>query len=348
MPERLTFQVDPNNIPLPKPGMYRVTCLINGKPYIGISQNLVQRSEEHANDFKSKHKFARAVRKYGPQNFLFEPLFYWTDKNFDRFWLSQFEALTIIEYDSIKNGYNVIAANGKVGPYGEEFSKLIADWHASKTPEERRQHMRPAIEAMMAVITPERRREQALKYGSEVLAERMIKWQSERTPEERSRIASEAGKASAAAQTPEQRKANSNKARTAYMANTTLEQRQEIAKKTGVGKATKEQLSTWGSKGVEIANNARTPEERSQLASIGARALHASRTPKQRIEIAKKASDASVEKYWLRRLKAVIRKIKSPEEPVLTSSNHDSQETEPNPQLAPDFLDDRPSQAPDD
>jgi hypothetical protein len=66
--------VHPENIPLAKPGLYRITNQINGKPYIGATRNLATRPQGHGK--KSPPKLRAAITKYGKFNFLFEPMFY--------------------------------------------------------------------------------------------------------------------------------------------------------------------------------------------------------------------------------------------------------------------------------
>ena len=131
------FQVNPNNVPLKRAGLYWITCLVNGKPYVGISQNVAGRAKAHgANGNSSPPKFRNAIRKYGKANFLFEPVAYSINDGTD--WLPVVEAEWIKMLDAIKHGYNVIAANGGVGPYGKAFGEIISKsarkWQAERTP----------------------------------------------------------------------------------------------------------------------------------------------------------------------------------------------------------------------
>lgn len=78
----------------------------SGKFYIGITDNLQRRQEEHKKkEFGCKDdnsKFANAIRKYSFNNFKYEVLesgLTEDDANF-------LECLYIIEFDSFKNGYN--------------------------------------------------------------------------------------------------------------------------------------------------------------------------------------------------------------------------------------------------
>ena len=58
--------------------IYKVTNIINGKLYIGQTTRFIQdRWERHINDALSNRldtHFARAIRKYGPENFVVEQI----------------------------------------------------------------------------------------------------------------------------------------------------------------------------------------------------------------------------------------------------------------------------------
>jgi hypothetical protein len=130
------FKAEENNLPLARPGAYRVVNLARfPKCYVGISQNVRGRLRGYASG-NATRKFQRALRKYGVENFLIVPICYsisGTD------WLPYLEVDFIVEFDSIKNGYNIIAAYGGVGPYGKEFSESIRE--ALNTPEIRARHL---------------------------------------------------------------------------------------------------------------------------------------------------------------------------------------------------------------
>ena len=113
------FSIRADNVPLKLPGVYRFTCLVNGKPYVGISQDVFRRCRHHGEN--SPTKFRNAIRKYGRMNFLCEPLFYWTDGKPDRSFLATLEAELIASHNSVAKGYN-IAERSEGGSYGPEFS----------------------------------------------------------------------------------------------------------------------------------------------------------------------------------------------------------------------------------
>ena len=139
------FCVRSDNLPLHRPGAYRFTNLVNGKPYIGISKDVFHRGVLHANSAipkagrieKGVTYFVRALRKYGTSCFLFEPLAYgikWFDDwHHEGGWLRQLEADLIIDYDAIAKGYNILA-NWHGGQVGEKFRKIML---ATFTPERR-------------------------------------------------------------------------------------------------------------------------------------------------------------------------------------------------------------------
>lgn len=57
--------------------IYKITCLLTGKLYIGQTLRTIEkRWKRHIRDSKkgSDHKFHRAIRKYGEENFLVEEL----------------------------------------------------------------------------------------------------------------------------------------------------------------------------------------------------------------------------------------------------------------------------------
>jgi group I intron endonuclease len=120
------FQADPDNLPLPlRAGVYQLLNLVNGKSYIGISQDVARRIRQHS-DAKQK-KLGNAIRKYGLHQFLVNPIAYSIDDRTD--WLPVLEAQLITEFDAVKNGYNAVLASNAVGPYGEEFAQIVKDYY---------------------------------------------------------------------------------------------------------------------------------------------------------------------------------------------------------------------------
>lgn len=83
-------------------GIYKITNKINGKSYIGQSNNIERRFQEH----QTKGSISRipldiAIKKYGKENFSYEII-----EECDISKLNEREAYWIQQYDSIINGYN--------------------------------------------------------------------------------------------------------------------------------------------------------------------------------------------------------------------------------------------------
>ena len=94
-------------------GIYKFTNKINKKIYIGKSQNLEKRYQEHKRNFLNSKiedyntKFYRALRKYGFDNFSYEIIE--QSDNFTNEQLNEKEKYYIKLYDSVNNGYNTQA-----------------------------------------------------------------------------------------------------------------------------------------------------------------------------------------------------------------------------------------------
>ena len=95
--------------------IYKITCLINNKIYIGQTSKTIQyRWEQHVrnskkkNNLEYKNKFHRALRKYGENNFKVEELISAvtrTEKQLKEA-LNFLETYYIQEFDCFKQGYN--------------------------------------------------------------------------------------------------------------------------------------------------------------------------------------------------------------------------------------------------
>lgn len=87
--------------------IYSITNKINGKKYIGQTNNYKKRWWEHKNSFNKEHRKDyssrknAAFRKYGVENFLFEVLEEVEDSKMD-----ERELYYIEFFDSFNNGYN--------------------------------------------------------------------------------------------------------------------------------------------------------------------------------------------------------------------------------------------------
>lgn len=88
--------------------VYKITNLVNGKVYVGKTNNLRRRWSEHVTSSRSetpRQVVAKAIRKYGVESFLFEPLQeYVSDAEALRgetFWITQLKS------DKTATGYNL-------------------------------------------------------------------------------------------------------------------------------------------------------------------------------------------------------------------------------------------------
>jgi len=86
--------------------IYKHTCLISGKSYIGQTKRLINiRLNEHiqlSNRWSQTH-FHRVIRKYGVENFTSEIIV----ENVPDYMISAFEKYWINFYNTFKNGYNM-------------------------------------------------------------------------------------------------------------------------------------------------------------------------------------------------------------------------------------------------
>lgn len=101
--------------------IYKITNNINGRNYIGQSNNPKRRFQEHIRGDGSNSLIHLAILKYGVQNFSFEVLGWYED-------YSNKEKQYIIQYNSLApNGYNIMEG-GEEPPimFGENnpFSKI--------------------------------------------------------------------------------------------------------------------------------------------------------------------------------------------------------------------------------
>jgi len=108
--------------------VYRITNKINGKIYIGITnQGVATRWYKHVSDANSDSTFPihNAIRKYGKENFQVETIYLLSEdcdyedlKNYERFWIAH--------YDSYNReiGYNLtLGGDGTFGRFHSEETK---------------------------------------------------------------------------------------------------------------------------------------------------------------------------------------------------------------------------------
>ena len=112
--------------------IYKITNIQNNKCYIGQSiRPIQQRFTRHINDAVNNildTHFARAIRKYGKENFIIEEI----DTAETQEELNQKEQYWINFYNSVEDGYNETSAISKCGgntyeSKTEEEMKVISD-----------------------------------------------------------------------------------------------------------------------------------------------------------------------------------------------------------------------------
>ena len=87
-------------------GIYKYTNKINGKVYIGLSNNIQRRKHEHQSlaNRGDKMYIHQAIKKYGIENFDFEVIEVFEKE--DRVLMGEREQYWIEYYNSYKSGYN--------------------------------------------------------------------------------------------------------------------------------------------------------------------------------------------------------------------------------------------------
>lgn len=86
--------------------IYKITNRVNGKCYIGFTQDVARRFKQHISNSKKDapdSQIARALKKYGTDNFSFEVVYQTKDREHA---LLEVEPKLIEEYNSFTNGYN--------------------------------------------------------------------------------------------------------------------------------------------------------------------------------------------------------------------------------------------------
>lgn len=120
--------IDIVNIPN-LPAVYKLTCKINNKIYIGKANNLQKRIISHRNSIRTKRYsyIINAIRKYGFDSFDLEILY--LSEKFDIYELLAMETAYIIFYNSIDKyiGYNMcLCANDRSGvPMSDETKEKM-------------------------------------------------------------------------------------------------------------------------------------------------------------------------------------------------------------------------------
>ena len=131
--------------------IYKVTCLITKKIYIGqTTRTIEERWREHTrnainnDNLEYKNKFHRAIRKYGTENFIIELQEDFMEENLESLQkvLNLAEIKWILFYDSKNSGYNstlggdynpMYGIRGKDNPCSRKINQYDLDGHFIKT-----------------------------------------------------------------------------------------------------------------------------------------------------------------------------------------------------------------------
>jgi group I intron endonuclease len=93
--------------------VYKITNKINGKIYIGQTNNFKRRIKEHLYDKRKNKPIYEVLKKYGKENFEFEVLYYGKNYNNE-------EIKWIAYYNSTNNKYGYNIVNGGQDSSGED------------------------------------------------------------------------------------------------------------------------------------------------------------------------------------------------------------------------------------
>lgn len=158
----MSFRIDELNVPLARPGVYILRNEETARVYIGASLNVLGRCKGHEKGESSK-KLKEALLEYGTRTFSFTPVLYSLDRKMR--WLLEMEAILIAEYDSIKDGYNVISevqfeayesARNSLRQYyknnPEESGRHFKEWWANLSPEDKAQFLAKREPARLAAV----------------------------------------------------------------------------------------------------------------------------------------------------------------------------------------------------
>lgn len=111
--------------------IYSAYCVVTKQHYIGFDSKWPKRQQDHKRESQKNNniKFYNAIKKYGWHNFVWEVIYQSTD---GEHCLNVMEEFFINEYDSIKNGYNIVPG-GRRGPilFGEA-NGMFGKTHTNK------------------------------------------------------------------------------------------------------------------------------------------------------------------------------------------------------------------------
>lgn len=112
--------------------IYKVTNLINGKCYIGFDSKWPRRKSYHLASARKGQGYAlhAAIRKYGEENFSWEPIYQSKDKDHT---LLEMEEFFIREYNSFASGPNPRGYNMTMGGEGQKLRAMSKETRAKKS-----------------------------------------------------------------------------------------------------------------------------------------------------------------------------------------------------------------------
>ena len=105
--------------------VYKRTNNINGKMYIGQTEQTLEGRWANGKGYRGSVKFYAAIQKYGAENFSHEIL----KENLTKEEADYWEVYYIEKFDTIKNGYN-LKAGGTHCIYSEESKQKMSKNHA--------------------------------------------------------------------------------------------------------------------------------------------------------------------------------------------------------------------------
>lgn len=106
--------------------IYKVTNKINGKVYIGQTNNLKRRIQEHKHDRRAGHLLHAAIKKYGFENFEIEILYFGPEYN-DK----EREYISLYDSRNPKKGYNI--TTGGQDSHGEDNPMAVLTAQQAKS-----------------------------------------------------------------------------------------------------------------------------------------------------------------------------------------------------------------------
>ena len=99
--------------------VYKITNNINGKVYIGQTNNFKRRMQEHKHDKRRNHPIHNAIKKYGWENFTAEALYYGDCYNaIEKYFIRQYKA------NDKRYGYNIQHGGDDSGGENNPAAKL--------------------------------------------------------------------------------------------------------------------------------------------------------------------------------------------------------------------------------